>query len=109
MKLLNIFKRSNDDQQIIDSFKKMHPDSMQELITTLSHYDNHILAAALFKAATLINLMDPNQTFVVNDDDLQNQDEAELVDLSQLLVDMADIFYAGKKDVFIKQLNQHVH
>ena len=53
--------------------------------------------------------MDPNQTFVVNDDDLQNQDEAELVDLSQLLVDMADIFYAGKKDVFTKQLNQHVH
>ena len=93
MKLLNIFERSNDDQCIIDSFKEVHPDSMQELITTLSHYDNHILAAALFKAATLIKLMDPQQSFIVKTDELIAQNELELIDLTHLIVDMANHLY----------------
>tara|TARA_Y100000996_G_scaffold411660_1_gene396246 strand:- start:69 stop:398 length:330 start_codon:yes stop_codon:yes gene_type:complete len=109
MKLLNIFKRSNDDQKIIDAFRKSHQESAQELISTLCHHDNEILASALFKAVTLINLMDPNRSFVVQESDLINQEESELVDLTYLFIDMANSFYKLSNSQLDSNPSKHIH
>ena len=109
MKLLNIFKRSNDDQKIVDAFRESHQESFQELISTLCHHDNEILAAALFKAVTLINLIDPNRSFVVQESDLINQDESELVDLTYLFIDMASSFYKFNNSQLDSNPLKHIH
>lgn len=109
MKLLNIFKRSNDDQKIIDAFRESHQESFQELISTLCHYDNEVVAAALFKAVTLINLMDPNRSFAVQESDLINQEESELIDLTYLFIDMANSFYKLNNSQLDNKPSKHIH
>ena len=87
----------------------MHIDSIEELINSISHYENHTLAVALYKAAQLINLIDPLQEFIVSDQDLVKQDKAEVSELTQLFMEMAQHNYLEHKESIDRAAAYHLH
>ena len=109
MNLFNIFSRNQEERIIHDSYKTMHIDSIEELINSISHHDNHTLAVALYKAAQLINLIDPLQEFIVSDKDLAKQDRSEVTELTQLFVDMAQNNYLENKESIDRAFANHLN
>jgi len=110
MKLLDIFKKSNSDfgkEKIISSMTDI--ETVQDLVHTLSHYEIHTLAVALFNAVQIIELMDPENAFQISDQAYKKQKKSEIINLTQLFADEAkDSYERNKQEVDAKFIN-HVN
>ncbi len=83
MKTDIIFKEKELTNLLIDE------SNIQDLIQTLSHYEIHIIVVALYNAARIIDLMDPNKSFEINNDMLANQNKHDIIQMTLSLTDQA--------------------
>ena len=67
--------------------------NIQDLIHTLSHYEMHTIVVALYNAARIIDLMDPNKSFEINNDMLANQNKHDIIQMTLSLTDQAMTMY----------------
>jgi hypothetical protein len=83
--------------------------NVQDLIHTLSHYEMHIIVIALHNAARIIDIMDPNKSFEINNDMLANQNKHDIIQLTLSLTDQAiNMYHESKYDVD-KKFQSHIN
>lgn len=98
MKLLDIFKRPNSEFSKEDIIShSVETETVKDLVQTLSHYKIHTLAVAIFNAASIIELMDPDHLFQISDEAYKKQKKSEVIFLTKLLVDEAKESYEKNK------------
>jgi hypothetical protein len=67
----------------------MDKSNIEDLIYTLSHYEIHIIVTALYNAVKIMDLMDPNKSFNIDNDMLAKQNKYDLISMVLSLTDQA--------------------
>tara|TARA_B110000967_G_C18570391_1_gene404566 strand:- start:230 stop:541 length:312 start_codon:yes stop_codon:yes gene_type:complete len=83
--------------------------NIQDLIHTLSHYEMHTIVVALYNAARIIDLMDPNKSFEINNDMLANQNKHDIIQMTLSLTDQAMTMYDEYRIDVNQKFQSHIN
>ena len=92
-------KETSTNQNDIYS-TQLHCDTIDELIDTLSHFELHTLAAALYYSAKKIKLLDPNQKSIITDEMiLSTNDNAVIHEALNIVKAVFEIYEKDKAHI----------
>tara|TARA_B100000767_G_C19777947_1_gene543826 strand:+ start:859 stop:1170 length:312 start_codon:yes stop_codon:yes gene_type:complete len=83
--------------------------NIQDLIHTLSHYEIHTIVVALYNAARIIDMMDPNRSFKIDNDMLANQSKYDAIEMTLSLIDQAMTMYHECKLDIDQKFQSHIN
>ena len=83
--------------------------NIQDLIHTLSHYEMHVIVIALYNAARIIDIMDLNKSFEINNDMLAKQNKHDIIQMTLSLTDQAMNMYHETKYDVDKKFQSHIN
>lgn len=87
----------------------LHCDTMDELIDTLSHFELHTLAAALYYSAKKINLLDPNQESIITEEMILSTNENAVIHEALNIVKAVFEIYEKDKDHLDENYRRHIN
>ena len=88
---------------------QLHCDTIDELIDTLSHFELHTLAAALYYSAKKINLLDPNQEIVITEEMILRTNESDVIHEALNIAKAALEIYEKDKDHIDENYKRHIN
>ena len=88
---------------------QLHCDTIDELINTLSHFELHTLAAALYYSAKKINLLDPNQEIVITEEMILRTNESDVIHEALNIAKAALEIYEKDKDHIDENYKRHIN
>ena len=84
-------------------------ESMDELIDTLSHFELHTLAAALYYSAKKINLLDPNHEIIITEEMILRSNENAVIQEALYFVNVAMEVYEKDKANIDDSYKRHIN
>ena len=100
-------KVSLDETNIINT--QLNCDTIDELIETLSHFELHTLAAALYYSAKKINLLDPNQESIITEEMILSTNENAVIHEAINIVKAVFEIYEKDKDHIDDNYKKHIN
>ena len=88
---------------------QLHCDSIDELIDTLSHFELHTLAAALYYSAKKINLLDPKQESIITEEMVLSINENVVIHEALNIVKAVFEIYEKDKDHIDDNYRKHIN
>lgn len=104
--IFNVFQRKSSSLQLKSLLKS---ESLEEFIYSASHLEKHTLAIALFNAARLINLLDPNNEIEIQQKDMDLQDESIILELAESIILISEKAYIDNKEIIDLNYRKHLH
>ena len=87
----------------------LHCETMDDLINTLSHFELHTLAAALFYSTQKLNLLDPNQELIITEEMILKQNERGVIHEALNMAQTAMDIYELNKGHIDENYNKHIN